>query len=176
MNPFAAEAIMKPDWPVVRSLSLASKAWPPPRSGASNMCTTIVSPGFIISVREFGVLAREVGQLRAGRTGRRAVALDEGEVDRFEAVVVAGGAVGAALEAVDGERRAPVGVVAADGVGERRKAGRVELKLDERGAGAGAGTVGSGALESEFGLHGRIGVELGSHTSSDIQGAMVSSK
>ncbi len=59
MNPFAAEAIMKPDWPVVRSFSLASKAWPPPRSGASNMCTTIVSPGFIISVREFGVsLAR----------------------------------------------------------------------------------------------------------------------
>jgi hypothetical protein len=55
MNPLVADAIMNPDWPVVRSLSLVSKAWPPPRSGTSNMCTTIVSPGFIISVCEFGV-------------------------------------------------------------------------------------------------------------------------
>src|SRR5205085_8391157 len=53
----------------------------------------------------------EARQLRAGRTGRHAVTLDEREVDRFEAVVVARGAVRAALEAVDVERRAPVAVV-----------------------------------------------------------------
>src|SRR5215471_11461114 len=54
MNPFLAEAIMKPLLPVVRSVSRASSARPP-GIFASHMWTVILSPGFISSVREFGV-------------------------------------------------------------------------------------------------------------------------
>ena len=58
MNPLAADACMKPDWPVVKSVTLTSKALapPPPGTGASNMCTWILSPGFISNVFAFGVL------------------------------------------------------------------------------------------------------------------------
>src|ERR1700719_2995087 len=54
MKPLAAEAIMKPLRPVVRSVSLASSACPP-GTLALNMCTVIASPGFISRVCEFGV-------------------------------------------------------------------------------------------------------------------------
>src|SRR5215472_10236772 len=54
MNPFLAEAIMKPLLPVVRSVSRASSACPP-GTFASHICTVILSPGFISSVRAFGV-------------------------------------------------------------------------------------------------------------------------
>src|SRR5581483_2121893 len=54
MKPFLAEAIMKPLWCVVRSVSLASKAWPP-GTRALNICTAMSSPWFIISVCAFGV-------------------------------------------------------------------------------------------------------------------------
>src|SRR5215470_12595651 len=54
MNPFLAEAIMKPLLPVVRSLSCASSACPP-GIFASHMWTVILSPGFIISGCALGV-------------------------------------------------------------------------------------------------------------------------
>src|SRR5215467_5666058 len=54
MNPFLAEAIMKPLLPVVRSLSCASSACPP-GIFASHMWTVILSPGFISRVWAFGV-------------------------------------------------------------------------------------------------------------------------
>src|SRR5215475_7933462 len=54
MNPLAAEAIMNPLWPVVRSVSRASSARPP-GIFALNIWTVILSPGFIISVRLLGV-------------------------------------------------------------------------------------------------------------------------
>src|SRR5262249_24020830 len=54
LNPLAAEAIMKPLCPVVRSVSRASRAWPP-RIFASNIWIVILSPGLIISVFAFGV-------------------------------------------------------------------------------------------------------------------------
>src|SRR6516164_2901683 len=54
MNPFLAEAIMKPLLPVVRSVSRASSAWPP-GIFASHMWTVILSPGFISSVCALGV-------------------------------------------------------------------------------------------------------------------------
>src|SRR5215470_17736661 len=55
MKPLAAEATMKPLCPVVRSVSLASSAWPPPGIFALNMLRVIASPGFIKRVCEFGV-------------------------------------------------------------------------------------------------------------------------
>ena len=66
MKPFAAEAIMKPLCPVVWSVSLASSARPP-GIFASNMCTVILSPGFISSVRELGVKVARL--LRCGLGG-----------------------------------------------------------------------------------------------------------
>ena len=54
-KPFAADACIEPDWPVVRSVITTLKAWPPPGAGASNMCTVIRSPGLISSVWRFGV-------------------------------------------------------------------------------------------------------------------------
>jgi hypothetical protein len=45
MKPLAAEAIMNPLCPVVKSLILTSKACCPPPMLASNMCTRIASPG-----------------------------------------------------------------------------------------------------------------------------------
>src|SRR5580700_4612021 len=54
MKPFAAEAIMNPLLPVVRSVSLASSACPP-GIVASNMCTVIRSPGLISRVCLLGV-------------------------------------------------------------------------------------------------------------------------
>src|SRR5215472_4255408 len=58
MNPFLAEACMKPDWPVVRSLIVSFRAfWPVcPGTGASDMWITRRSPEFIISVFLLGVL------------------------------------------------------------------------------------------------------------------------
>jgi hypothetical protein len=54
MNPFLAEAIMKPLLPVVWSVSLTSSAWPPAMV-ASHMWTVNLSPGFISRVWAFGV-------------------------------------------------------------------------------------------------------------------------
>src|ERR1022692_2629624 len=54
MNPLAADAIMKPLFPVVRSVSLASSACPP-RIVASNIWIVTLSPGFISRVRALGV-------------------------------------------------------------------------------------------------------------------------
>src|SRR5215469_13952117 len=54
MNPFLAEAIMKPLLPVVRSVSRASSACPP-GTFASHMWTVILSPGFMSSVCALGV-------------------------------------------------------------------------------------------------------------------------
>src|SRR5690348_8985415 len=56
-KPLTAEACMKPDWPVVRSSSVTSKALTPlcPGTGASDMCTWTVSPGFINNVFAFGL-------------------------------------------------------------------------------------------------------------------------
>src|SRR5215470_9859563 len=54
MKPLAAEAIMKPLRPVVRSVSFASSAWPP-GIFASNMLSLIASPGRISRVCLFGV-------------------------------------------------------------------------------------------------------------------------
>src|SRR6516164_1214419 len=54
MNPFLAEAIMKPLRPVVRSVSFASSAYPP-GIVASHRWTVILSPGFISRVCAFGV-------------------------------------------------------------------------------------------------------------------------
>src|SRR2546421_2491332 len=74
---------------------------------------------------------RQVGQLRAGRAGRHTVLLDEGEVRGLDAVEVAVVELAGALEVVDMEGGAPVGVVAADVVDERTKPGRVELYFEE---------------------------------------------
>ena len=57
---------------------------------------------------------------------------------------------------------------------ERGEAGRVELKLHE--AAPPPGLVPVGALESDTGVHGRSGVEFGSHTFIENQGAIESSK
>ena len=54
MNPLAAEAIMRPLRPVVRSVSVTSSARPP-GIFASNMCTVMRSPGFISRVCRLGV-------------------------------------------------------------------------------------------------------------------------
>src|SRR5271166_3145809 len=54
MKPLAADAIMYPRCPVVRSVSLASSACPPGVL-ALNIRTMILSPGFISKVCEFGV-------------------------------------------------------------------------------------------------------------------------
>src|SRR6266568_1025643 len=54
MKPFAAEATMNPDCPVVRSEILVSKAWPPPVL-ASKMRTLSRSPGFMSRVFALGV-------------------------------------------------------------------------------------------------------------------------
>ena len=54
MKPLAAEAIMKPLCPVVKSVSLASSAWPP-GIFALNRLSLITSPGFISRVCAFGV-------------------------------------------------------------------------------------------------------------------------
>src|SRR6516164_6276167 len=60
MNPFLAEAIMKPLLPVVWSVSLTSRACPP-GIFASHMWTVTLSPGFISRVCAFGVnVARSV--------------------------------------------------------------------------------------------------------------------
>src|SRR6516162_2497347 len=59
MNPFLAEAIMKPLLPVVRSVSRASSAWPP-GIFASHMWVVILSPGFISSVCALGVSVARV--------------------------------------------------------------------------------------------------------------------
>jgi hypothetical protein len=55
MKPFAPEAIMNPDVPLVRSRSVSSSARPPPLSLASKMWMTTVSPGLMSSVWRFGV-------------------------------------------------------------------------------------------------------------------------
>ena len=55
MKPLAAEAIMKPLCPVLKSVSFASSAWPPPGIFALNMLSLITSPGFISRVCAFGV-------------------------------------------------------------------------------------------------------------------------
>src|SRR5215469_15319000 len=57
MNPFLAEACMKPDWPVVRSLMVNFRAlWPvSPGTAASDMWITRWSPEFISSVLALGV-------------------------------------------------------------------------------------------------------------------------
>src|SRR5690242_10209228 len=54
MNPFAAEAIMKPLCPVVMSVSRTSNAWPP-GTFASYMWMATRSPWFIRNVLELGV-------------------------------------------------------------------------------------------------------------------------
>lgn len=61
--------------------------------------------------------------------------LQVGEVDRLDAVVIAGSKAEGAREAVDGQRRAPLGRAAALAVHERAVARRVQLKFHERGAG-----------------------------------------
>src|SRR5689334_12655356 len=66
MKPLAAEATMKPLRPVVRSLTWASKAWPP-LTAASNIRTFSRSPGFMSNVCEFGVNVAFV--LRCGLGG-----------------------------------------------------------------------------------------------------------
>ena len=94
----------------------------------------IASPGFISRVCAFGVTVVRSDSAAgwAARRARRCVWMKR-EVDGLDAVRVAG-PVGGAFQAVDGQRRAPVGVVAADLVGEGREAGRVELQLHERRA------------------------------------------
>src|SRR5467141_3006947 len=76
----------------------------------------------------------QVGQLRARRAGRHTVLLDESEVRGLDAVEVAVVELAGALEVVDMEGGAPVGVIAADVVDERTKAGRVELYFEEGAA------------------------------------------
>ena len=83
----------------------------------------------------------EVGLLRARRAGGYAVGLEEREVDRLDAVVVADAEPGLALQRVDGQCRAPVRVVTAQAVRERGEAGRVELHLEEGAAAAGVVAV-----------------------------------
>ena len=79
----------------------------------------------------------QVAELGARRAGRYAVGLEEAEIDRLDAVIVAGpAAVALAFQAVDGQRRAPVGVVTADAVSEGRETGRVELQLHKGRPGA----------------------------------------
>ena len=56
------------------------------------MWTVTLSPGFISRVCELGVNVARLRLLRARRPGGHAVGLDEGEVDRLGAVVVAGAA------------------------------------------------------------------------------------
>src|SRR5215472_15595102 len=58
IKPFLAEACIKPDCPVVTSLTVNSRAfWPAsPGIAASDMWITRWSPGFISSVLELGVL------------------------------------------------------------------------------------------------------------------------
>jgi hypothetical protein len=55
-KPLRAEACMKPVWPVFWSVTTTLKALADlPGTGASNMCTVTVSPGFISSVLPFGL-------------------------------------------------------------------------------------------------------------------------
>ena len=77
----------------------------------------------------------DVRELRARRTRGDAVGLQEREVGRLLAIGVAGGEVEVALQAVDGEGRAPLGHAAALAVDKRGEARRVQLELHERGAG-----------------------------------------
>jgi hypothetical protein len=55
MNPFAADACIKPVWPVERSVIIASKACPPPVTAASKMWILRRSPGSIRNVCALGV-------------------------------------------------------------------------------------------------------------------------
>jgi hypothetical protein len=68
---------------------------------------------------------------------RYTVHLQVGEVDRLNAVVVAGGEAECAFQAVDGQSGTPMPGVAAYSVDERRELRRVELQLEERRAGVG---------------------------------------
>ena len=126
MKPLPAEASMNPVRPEVRSRTWVSSA---PAFLLSKIRIWSLSPGFISSVRWFGVDVLRLAKPRVPRPGGDAVGWDEGEVNRLDAVVVADGSVGRALQRVDGQRRAPVGVVAAEAVGERGEPGRVELQL-----------------------------------------------
>ena len=96
------------------------------------------------------VEARLIQQLWARRSGRYAVGLEVGEVDRLEAGRVAELEAERAGEAVDGKGCAVEGLVTAERVLEWTKSRGVELELVEGGAGvlrraeAGVGvTVGS---------------------------------
>src|SRR5580658_5524687 len=85
---------------------------------------------------------REVRVLRARRSGRDAVGLQEGEVRWFFAGRVDVLEVEIRLQAVDRQGGAPVGGAAAGGVGERREARRVQLEFHEGGSGS-VGGVGA---------------------------------
>ena len=92
MNPFAAEAIMKPARPVVRSVSRISSAWPPAHPGVEHVDH---DPVALVHQERLRVRRerRQIGLLRAGRPRGHAVALDEREVHGLDAVVVAGAAL-----------------------------------------------------------------------------------
>src|ERR1700722_20685563 len=80
MNPFLAEAIMKPLLPVVRSVSRTSSARPP-GIFASHMWTVILSPGFIIRVLELGVNVARLPFCGLGGPGGTPFGCSEAEFD-----------------------------------------------------------------------------------------------
>src|SRR5215831_18443482 len=69
MKPLAADACMKPVWPVVRScIDVLSALWPGcPGTGASQMRIVRRSPEFIIRVWRLGVLVARSASCGLGR-------------------------------------------------------------------------------------------------------------
>ncbi len=96
------------------------------------MCTVILSPGFLSGVLAFGVkVARSDNRGLGGPVGTPLVWINPKLTGSMQlGLQVATFSVH--VEAVDGERGAPVRVVAADAVHQRCLAGRVELQLHER--------------------------------------------
>ena len=123
---------MNPLRPVVRSVSSGLQRMPAPAILASNRWTVILSPGFISRVCALGVKVASVAQLRARRARRYAVGLDEAEVDRLDAVVVAGPdplPVHSRLSMVSAEHQWVLSQLMLSTNGA--KTGRVELQLHE---------------------------------------------
>ncbi len=101
-------------------------------------CIEDVDPKSITRIHQEGRRIRcdggEVGALWARRTGRHAIGLDEREVGGLDAIEVAEVELTGTFEVVDMQRGAPVAVVAAEVVGERSEAGRIELDFEEGAA------------------------------------------
>src|SRR5580700_11609212 len=101
----------------------------------------------------------KVAELRARWAGGDTVGLNPREIHRLDAVVVAGSGY-RALEAVDVERGAPVGVVAAHAVDERGKARGIELQLDEARSAPGIRAVGGIGIAVRRAGELRIGIGI----------------